>query len=263
MRTDALPRHAGDFVPWGASGNADVIGMIAPGPAQTLRAAGLMAPDDNGVLRLIQGLGCLQAGLKEVGDLLIAEGHAGRKRGEDMPVRAQWDGPILAHVDHAVMRCLGVLTDKVHLNGLLRGAAGEVVAVWVGRRADDVRTAPGHLDNLAAGGVSLGASIETTLAAEAHEEADIPAAWLEDVRPAGIITLDYATREGLSRERLHIFDLDVPPDFVPRCLDGEIAEFTAMDAGQLRAALDGGAPVKHAPHAVLSAGFARWFPDRD
>lgn len=259
MRTDALPRRSGDFLPWGALGNAAVIGMIAPGPGQMLRAAGLMAPDENGGLQLTQGLGCLQAGLDEASDLLIAEGHAGRKRGEDMPVRAQWDGPVLAHVDHAVMRCLGILTDKVHLNGLLRDADGRVEAIWVGRRADDVRTAPGHLDNLAAGGVSLGASIEATLAAEAHEEANIPADWLEEARPAGIITLDYATREGLSRERLHIFDLDMPGDFVPSCLDGEIAEFIAMDAGRLRAALDGGAQVKHAPHAVLSAGLARWF----
>ena len=42
MRTDALPRFAGDFMPWGISGEGEVLGMLAPGPAEALVSAGLM-----------------------------------------------------------------------------------------------------------------------------------------------------------------------------------------------------------------------------
>ncbi len=259
MRTDALPRFAGDFIPWGISGEEEVLGMLAPRPAEALVSAGLMRRTRPDRLDLLFSQGCVQAGLDAAADTLIAAGHAGRYRGEAMPLRADWDDAVRGQVDHAVMRCLGILTDKVHLNGLLRDAGGTVRAVWLGRRSKAMRTAPGHWDNLAAGGMSLGADIASTLASEAWEEAAIPADWLGAARPVQVMLLDYATSEGLSRERLHVFDIDLPADFQPLCQDGEIEEFRAMDGVALRALLDGAEPVKHAPHAVLSAGMARWF----
>lgn len=259
MRTDALARVAGDFILWGLAGRAGALGLIARLPAASLLAAGLFYQPRPDRFDLVFGQGCIQAGLDAMAETLVAAGHARALRGEAMPLRLDWDGDVLGHVDHAVMRCLGILTDKVHLNGLLRDASGSVRAVWLGRRSRAMRTAPGHWDNLAAGGVSLGADIATTLAAEAAEEAGISADWLDDAVPIGMMQLDYATAEGLSRERLHIFDIDLPADFQPVCHDGEIEEFRAMDAAALRALLDGAEPVKHAPHAVLSAGLARWF----
>ena len=259
MRTDALPRFVGDFIPWGISGEEEVLGLLAPRPAEALVCAGLMRRTRPDRCDLLFRQGCVQAGLDAAAETLIAARHTGKPKGEAMPLRAEWDGAVRGQVDHAVMRCLGILTDKVHLNGLLRDAAGAVRAVWMGRRSKVMRTAPGHWDNLAAGGMSLGADIVSTLASEAWEEAGIPADWLRAARPVQVLCIDYATSEGLSRERLHVFDIDLPADFQPVCQDGEIEEFRAMDGAVLRALLDGAEPVKHAPHAVLSSGMARWF----
>ena len=111
----------------------------------------------------------------------------------------------------------------MHLNGLVRRADG--LHLWVARRAADKRLDPGKLDHLAAGGVPAGLSPRETLAKEAAEECGLPAALAAQAREVAVISYVMERPEGLRRDRLHCYDLELPEDFVPRPVDGEVAGF--------------------------------------
>ena len=153
----------------------------------------------------------------------LADAGALRWRDEAFDVRATPDGPALAQLDRGAVPCFGVLSQGAHLNGLVR-RAGETW-LWVSRRAADRLMDPGKLDHLAAGGVTAGHTPDETLRKEAGEEAGLPAELLRDARRAA--TLAYVTErpEGLRRDVLHCYDVDLPESFTPRAVDGETESF--------------------------------------
>jgi 8-oxo-dGTP pyrophosphatase MutT (NUDIX family) len=97
--------------------------------------------------------------------------------------------------------------------------------MWIGRRADDRKVAPGKLDNLVGGGLPLGLSLEENLLKEADEEASLPADLARQAVPVGAISYAMARADGLRRDVLFLYDLELPADIVPRNTDGEVAEF--------------------------------------
>jgi 8-oxo-dGTP pyrophosphatase MutT (NUDIX family) len=118
---------------------------------------------------------------------------------------------------------LGVRAAGVHLNGFVRGAQG--LALWVARRARDKRTFPGHLDNLVAGGQPSDLDAVSTLRKECLEEAGLPVELAAQARSVG--ALHYVQQDGasLKPDTLTLFDLELPADFVPRPVDGEVESF--------------------------------------
>ena len=76
-----------------------------------------------------------------------------------------------------------------------------------------------------AGGVPAGLTPRETLLKEAEEEAAIPPAWPS--RRGSSRRIGYAMErpEGLRRDLLHCYDLDLPESFEPRPVDGEVARF--------------------------------------
>jgi 8-oxo-dGTP pyrophosphatase MutT (NUDIX family) len=97
--------------------------------------------------------------------------------------------------------------------------------MWLGRRSLHKHLAPGKLDQLVAGGRGSGLAVLDTLIKEADEEASMPAALVRTARPVGCITYCTEQDEGLRRDILYLFDLELPDDFVPKENDDEIAEF--------------------------------------
>ena len=156
---------------------------------------------------------------------LAKEGHF-RWRGEAFDVRedTRLDGAVLGTVDRGALPLLGIVAQGVHVNGLVRRADG--LHLWVGKRAHDTRMEPGKLDHLVAGGMGAGFNPMETLVKEAAEEAGIPEALAARASFAGVVAYDMLRPEGLRRDRLHCFDLDVPQDFVPVPQDGEAENFT-------------------------------------
>jgi isopentenyldiphosphate isomerase len=179
--------------------------------------------------------------------LLADQGHCRRPLGELYAVHADDVGPPRLQIDRAAVPWFGVRAEGVHLNGLVVTAAG--LSMWVGRRARDKRTFPGHLDNLVAGGQPFGLTPEQTLRKECHEEAGMPAELAAAARPA--TTIHYTQQHGSDwkPDRLHCFDLELPPDFVPRPNDGEVEAFVLWSVPQLVASLAGDDPWK--PNCVL------------
>lgn len=175
-------------------------------------------------------------GLATLVERLVAAGELPPPVGEPYPVGDDPTAP-LAQVDRVAVSWLGVPASGVHLSGWVRVDGG--IAMWVARRASGKRTYPGHLDNVVAGGRSLGLDAATTLRKECQEEAGIPAGLAERAVPAG--TLHYEQQDGrsLKVDTLACYDLELPADFVPRPMDGEVEAFEAWPLAAVAASLRG------------------------
>jgi 8-oxo-dGTP pyrophosphatase MutT (NUDIX family) len=144
-------------------------------------------------------------------------------RNEPYAVAARPDGRLLFLMERAAIPQFGIWASGVHLNGFVR-KAGELF-MWVGRRSPDKHVAPNKLDQLVAGGRSASHGIRETLLKEAEEEAGLDQALASRAISVGALSYRTRRREGLRRDVLYIFDLELPPDFIPINHDGEIASF--------------------------------------
>ena len=175
------------------------------------------------------------AALPALAHALVAAGH-GRWRGEAFDVRARPDGEVLGQVDRGVLPVLGIQAQGVHVNGLVRRPDGPLL--WVAVRAADKLLDPNKLDHIVAGGVAAGMTPWQTLLKEAGEEAAIPPHLAARAVPVAQIGYAMERGEGLRRDLLHCYDLDLPEEFAPHPADGEVARFElwpiarALDAVQ-------------------------------
>jgi 8-oxo-dGTP pyrophosphatase MutT (NUDIX family) len=206
--------------------DAETVGWVRPALAQELRAfAGvLVAPD--AVTLLSEAVD----GLQDIAQNLAERGHF-RWRGEPFDVRAGASGPVLTQLDRGALPAFGVLAHGVHVNGLVRRADG--LHVWVARRSSSKLLDPGKLDHIVAGGVSAGMTPSETLVKEAGEEAAIPPELAARAVPVGGIGYAMDRPEGLRRDLLHCFDLELPDDFQPRAGDGEVESFALWPIEQV------------------------------
>lgn len=146
-----------------------------------------------------------------------------RLRGELFDVRAEPEGPVLATVDRGGVPVFGVRSVGIHVNGLVHKPDG--LHVWVGRRSPHKRLEPNKLDHVTAGGVSAGLTPMQTLLKEAEEEASIPGELAARAVPVGLVAYVTERPEGLRRDLLHCYDLELPPGFQPVPGDDEVASF--------------------------------------
>jgi hypothetical protein len=177
-------------------------------------------------------------------------------RGEPFDLRAAPAGPVLARLDRGAIPAFGIIAQGVHVNGLVRGPEG--LRVWVGIRARHKPVAPGLLDHIVAGGIPAGLTPWDTLVKEAAEEASVPPALARQARPSGTrLSYTMRTAEGVRRDILHAFDLDLPPDFVPRPGDDEVERFELWPAARLLEAVRDTDGVKFNVNLVLIDLFLR------
>jgi hypothetical protein len=176
----------------------------------------------------------------QVVDALVAERQIPKTRNETFAVAARWEAPPIFHLDRGAVPFFGTRAYGVHLNGYRRD--GDEIQLWVGRRAANKRVAPNKLDNLVAGGIGNGHGLVDTLIKEADEEAMIPPDLVAQSVPVGAVSYRMETALGIRDDVLFVYDLEVPPDFVPSNRDGEFAEFILMPAaavlGRIRTSLD-------------------------
>ena len=197
---------------------AHPIGWVLPGLAARLAQFPGVAVTA-GEIRLTAG-----TALQPIARVLADEGRM-RWRSEAFDIRPE-EAPetSLGPIDRGALPALGLIAHGVHVNGLVRRADG--LFLWVARRAADKALDPGKLDHLVAGGIPEGLDARTTLIKEAAEEAAVPAELAARAVPAGTpIAYAMERAEGLRRDRLFCFDLDLPEDFTPRPADGEVEAF--------------------------------------
>lgn len=132
--------------------------------------------------------------------------------------------PPLFRIERSLVRPLGLLLRTVQVNVHTPPRSG--LKIWCARRAAHKAVDPGMLDSLVSGGIAAEETPMVTLMRESAEEAGIGDALSRLALPTGImdstsIDLDYG-HPVLHRERMHVFDLQVPEDFRPFHTDGEI-----------------------------------------
>lgn len=158
---------------------------------------------------------------------LAAQGLLPPPLGEDFPVLRNWGETPLMAIDRRYVALFGLKAFGVHMNGIVR--QGDQIKLWIGRRAADKLVEPNKLDNMVAGGQPVGLSVLDNLRKEAAEEAGLPTALVAQAKPVGAITYLMEGALGLKPDTLFLFDLEMPPDVIPRNTDGEISEFMLMD----------------------------------
>jgi 8-oxo-dGTP pyrophosphatase MutT (NUDIX family) len=86
---------------------------------------------------------------------------------------------------------------------------------------------------MVAGGLPHGLSLEENLVKEAAEEAAVPEQLAQNAVPVGAISYNRITQRGFRRDVLYCYDLEVPDDFVPCNMDGEVEEFMLLPLGEI------------------------------
>ncbi len=249
-----LPSPAG-YLPF-RIGEAQV-GWLAPEAARVLTFHPEDVHFDGGGVSLASGLRGSAARTAALGRLAAALAGAGigRIRGEMFDVRAAPEGPVLATVDRGVLPALGIISQGVHVNGLVR--RGDGLHLWVGWRAKDKAVAPGQLDNVVAGGIPAGFDAERCLVKEAEEEASLPADLAVTAWRVGRVSYVMRNEEGMRRDVLHLYDLDVPEGVVPRPNDDEVERFELLPIARVVEAVRDGDAVKFNVNLVLLDLFLR------
>ncbi|WP_137180241.1 NUDIX hydrolase family protein [Roseomonas sp. AR75] len=202
----------------------------------------------------IRGEGAATTALERLARLLAARGHF-RLRDEPFDVRATADGPVLARIDRGALPAFGIISQGVHVNGFVRRADGP--HLWVGWRSRHKAVAPGKIDNIVAGGIPAGLSPDECLVKEAAEEASLPAELAASAVPVERIAYVMANDEGLRRDVLHCYDLELPEGVVPRPSDDEVERFELRPARDLLREVAEGDRVKFNVNLVMTGFFLR------
>ena len=159
--------------------------------------------------------------LPAVTEVLAAEGFIPGWRNERYRIEE------LFEIERAAARPFGLTTHAVHVNGVV----GE--RMWLARRSAAKPIDPGLLDNLVGGGVTAGLSLEEVLVKEAWEEAGIAPELARRATRGGTESILREVPEGVQSEVIHVFDLALPADFMPRNQDGEVSEFMLVSLAEV------------------------------
>jgi 8-oxo-dGTP pyrophosphatase MutT (NUDIX family) len=220
-------QHPGEHVPWFVAGIR--VGRVRPALAERLLGYPSVFVGEGGGVGLHPGLVGFEArsrGLRDVVRALVADGVVAHEHGERYGVTPDRPEHALCVLDRAAAAHFGIRAFGQHVNGFVRRSDG--LYMWIGRRARDRRNWPGRLDNLAAGGLPFGIPLAANLAKECWEEAGVPAGLVRRAQPVGAVTYAYASDEGFKPDVLYCYDLELPADFEPRCMDGEVESFELM-----------------------------------
>ena len=163
------------------------------------------------------------AAIASVLEIMREEGRVPGWRDEPYPVGPTFSAPALFDMERAAVPLFGVRGYGVHLNGWLNKACETFM--WIARRSLSKPTGPGKLDQMVGGGQPSGMSLHDNLVKECYEEAGIPVEIASIAKSVGTVSYCKKRGEGLRYDVLFNFDLEVPVDFQPVNLDGEVAQF--------------------------------------
>jgi hypothetical protein len=174
-------------------------------------------PDDPAARTAAVAALCLD--LRGLGDLPAEHGDV------YAAIEAFGDEPLFT-LDRAAVPYFGLRAFGVHLNGYVRTPRG--LSMWLAERSREKPTYPGMLDQLVAGGQPAGISPLDNLVKECAEEAAIPRELALQAVPAGSIRYVMETERGIKPEQMFCYDLELPGDFVPKAVDGEVERFLLL-----------------------------------
>ena len=174
-------------------------------------------------------------------------------RNEKYPIYGPNREPLLS-MERSCTPLFGVVTYGVHMTGFVRTEKG--LKIWAPKRALTKQTYPGMMDNTVAGGLSTGEEPLECLVRECEEEASLP----EDIvrssaKAVGTLTYFHVRDKraggetGLCQpECQYVYDLELPPDVIPKPNDDEAIDFQLLTVEEVQTAL---ADSKFKPNCAL------------
>ena len=158
-----------------------------------------------------------------------------------------YDEPILL-VERAATPLLGTQDYGVHINGLVRDEETGELRMWMARRSQSKSKYPGMLDHIVAGGQPAGMGLLDNVVKECEEEAGVPPELTREVvKAAGAVSYEsYQPYDGdddvidgvVSRSLLFCYDMELPSDFTPVVVDGEVENFFQATIDEVKAMMD-------------------------
>ena len=212
------------------------VGWLRHADAERLAAWPDVFIRDSRGMRLCDDLATPATRTNELARVIEALHRHGAIRGwrnECYAVTTSFDAPALFHIERAAARFFGTTTYAAHANGW----CGD--AMWIARRSSTKPIDPGLLDNLVGGGMCAGVDPHATIVREAWEEAGIPPELAQKAARAGEFSVLRGVAEGVQAETVFVFDLELPDDFIPRSVDGEVAEFRRVALADVYGIADG------------------------
>ncbi|XP_015114713.1 uncharacterized protein YJR142W [Diachasma alloeum] len=152
-------------------------------------------------------------------------------REERYAVRAQFNTKPLLEMDRSATSLFGIRKYGVDINGYVMDPV-KGLSIWLQKRSPTKQTWPGYWDNMISGGLSVGFGINETAIKEAGEEGSIPTSLLANLKSTGCVSLFFESERGLFPNTEFVFDLELPPDFVPSNSDGEVEMFELLPVNE-------------------------------
>ena len=239
--------HLGDFVTVNFGGGvrgyvtpefaAQLLGCVEEGnPFETVPPVDSQSEGE--AVRLDPRLATFEARTEAVERVVLALADAGvitGWRGERYPVTSGFGREPRLSIERAAASAFGVKAYGVHVNAYTTrvddsSGCRVVDKVWVARRSLQKSKWPGMLDHLVAGGQPMGISLVDNVVKEAGEEAGVPEGLARAAtRAAGAVSYLAADASGrLGQDVLFCFDMELPADFLPTAVDGEVESFELM-----------------------------------
>uniref|UniRef100_UPI0033413BDD NUDIX hydrolase n=1 Tax=Castellaniella defragrans TaxID=75697 RepID=UPI0033413BDD len=228
---------------------ARVAGWVAPRAVEAVAGLPGVHVEDEAVhitAALRQGLN-LDAVLRGIAEALRAAQCLRAWRDELLDVIGE--GRVLARIERAAVRPLGLLTQAVHLNAWAPDGR-----LWIARRALDKSTDPGLWDTLSGGLVAAGEDHETALLRESREEAGLRAVEIAGHGPLRmVLRMHRRLPEGYQVENLLLCDCVLDAAVTPVNMDGEVCEIRCVAVAELWEMLGHGAFTLEAELAILDS----------
>lgn len=224
------------FLPFRIGGVS--VGHVAADFAARLRRYDSVFVVDDHHIGLHPRLADVEARGQAVAGVLAAlrdEGLIPGWRNEPYPVAETFSAPSLMTIERAAVPLFGVRGYGVHMNGYVRRA--EEDHMWIARRSLSKPTGPGKLDQMVAGGQPAGMSLRDNLIKECGEEAGIPSELAASAISVGTVSYVTERSEGLRQDVLFNFDLELPENFKPENVDGEVDAFYLWPMSEVMARL--------------------------
>ncbi len=233
LQSRAQPERPAGLRPFVVAGHA--VGWARPEIASILaqQAAGFF--EHHGTLRLHDEDLDVPARSGLLLDAALRLRDTGLVRGwrdEQLAIRDKPGGEVLATVERAACRALGITTEAVHLN-----AYADDGTLVVARRAPHKPIDPDRWDNLVGGMVPAGETLEQALEREAWEEAGIELDRIE-VHHGRTFHVRRPVPEGYQSERIHVYDAMLGPNTSFANQDGEVSAIAHRPLADVVAAIE-------------------------
>lgn len=205
----------------------EVASFLAQRAAGFIEADGTLHLNDEGLDTAARSALLFEAALR-LRDAGLIRGW----RDEQLAIRVPPSSEVLATVERAACRALGITTEAVHLN-----AYADDGTLVVARRAPHKPIDPDRWDNLVGGMVPAGEALEQALEREAWEEAGLELDRI-DVHHGRSFHVRRPVPEGYQSERIHVYDAALGPDASCANQDGEVAVIAHRSIADVVAAIE-------------------------